>query len=173
MYSKTLTFTSESEIEFRCYNNRVEIYVDSEQLGAINPSFPITLYVTVNSGVKSITLAEISNNEYAYQNNQDRTVIFNQENTGNQLHVEKCSSSNIFKCIGVDDENMGITCSSGECEEYFDISAELHFKSKMEQKNVGGTNVYRMFVRYSENVVSQCGSNPVCSAGLFCYTCIV
>lgn len=172
MYSKTLTFSSESEIEFRCYNNRVEIHVGNEQLGAINPSFPINLYVTVGSSGKSITLAEISSSDYLYQNNQDRTVIFNQENTGNQLHVQRCSSSNIFKCIGVDDENMGITCSSGECEEYFDISAELHFKSKMEQKTVGGVSVYRMFVRYSENVVGQCGENPVCNNGLFCYKCI-
>lgn len=171
MYSKTLTFSTESEIEFSSYTNRVEIHVGNELLGAINPNFPITLFVTVTSTGKTITLAEISTSDYLYENNQDRTVIFNQENNNNQLQVKKCSSANIFKCIGLDDENMGITCSSGECEECFDISAELHFKSKMELKTVGSANVYRMYVRYSEDVVGQCGQNPLCSAELFCYKC--
>lgn len=171
MYSKTLSFTVESEIEFHCLNNRIEIYVGSEQLGAINPNYPVTLFVSVNSAGKSITLSEISESTYLFQNNSDRTIIFNQENPDNKLCVVKCNNANIFKCIGIDDENMGITCSSGECEEVFDITSNLHFKSRMEQKSIGELSVYRMFVRYSEDILSQCGTNPQCSSGLFCYKC--
>lgn len=173
MYSKTLSFTNESDITFQCSTNYVEIFVNSVTLGKINHNFPVTVYVTVNSGGnKAITMEEISNADYTVHNNANRTVIYNHLYQNNGLHVSKCSSSNRFVTIGIEDENFGVNCSSGISEDYFDISASLSFKAKMETTTINNQTVYRMFVRYGQDIANQCGTNPVCGTTLFCYKCI-
>lgn len=172
MYSNTLSFVNESEITIECNDDNIKIFVNTTFLGKINSNFPVTIYVSVLTAGKTITLEEITSNDYLYHNNTNRTVIFNQENTSNRLHFSKCATANKFKMIGVEDENMGISCASGEAEEYFDVSGPLSFKSKMEIVYVNNQAVHRMFVRYSQNIGSQCGTDPECSTALFCYTCL-
>ncbi|MBC8045637.1 MAG: hypothetical protein H7Y00_02470 [Fimbriimonadaceae bacterium] len=174
MFSRTLSFTAESSITFQCGNNDVEIYVSGTPLGKINANFAVTIYVSVDgSGNKTITMDEITNTDYLYNNTTNRTILFNQQYQNNNLHVSKCSSSNRFVIIGTDDELMGISCQGGDdAEEYFDISSAMNFKAKMEQTTVNNQTVNRVFVRYGQDIKVQCGTNPVCGSALFCYKCL-
>lgn len=173
MYSKSLSFSSATDISFSCGSQHVEIFVNTTSLGKINSNFPVTIYITVDeNGSKSITMEEISPSEYISNNSNARTIVFNQEYENNDLHVTKCSSSNKYSLVGTDDDDMGGICVSGKSELHFNISTYLYFKTKMEIEYQSNQAVFRMFVRYSQDVKEACGSNPECNMELFCYTCL-
>lgn len=172
MYSNSLPFSQESDISFLCSSTEVKVYVGTTLLGSINQSYPVTVYISVSGSTKTIHLDEISNNDYLYNNTSNKTVTFNQENSSSNLHIAKCSTSNKFDLIGVDDEVMGIRCTSGSAELYFDISSVNRFKAKIEQTSYNNQTVNRMFVRYAHHVIDECGTDPLCSQGIFCYSCL-
>lgn len=169
MYSKTISFDSPDDITFNCRPDSIEILVNDESLGYINDTYPVTVFVHVGAGGScSITLAQITDNTYRNNNTDSRTIIFNQNDTQNNLQVGKCNGSDKYVLVGDDDDVPEEICSSGTGTYYFDISAELAFKSKMENINNCG---YKMVVRYGEDILGECGSSPLCAVVHFCYTC--
>jgi len=174
----SLQFNNVSDITFQVSSSAISIYVSGNLLGTINQTYPVTVYITNVNGVKTIWIKEITDAEYNQGNTSDTnadTMVLNYNTRGVNLHVEVCGSNNSrYKFIGWDDETVGETCTgSGGYYEYYDISSNMNFKTKIEQIMISGSMQMRMVTRYATNVNNRySGSNPVCVNGLYCYMCI-
>ncbi|MBK6730800.1 MAG: hypothetical protein IPG60_07495 [Bacteroidetes bacterium] len=168
-YQNSLAFNSVNEIKFSVVNTQIEIRVNTILLGAINSSYPVSLYITKNpDGQNFITFIEISVQEYTSGNNYEhnRTIHFNHLANVAKLKIKKCSNQENYKIIGWEDEELGGLCMHGIIK-YFDISIIHHFKAQIEPVN----NNLVVVVKYDHDVLQLSGPEPVCSQILFSYSC--
>lgn len=175
-YSKSLSFQNVNQITFHTSATAVQIKVGGVDLGSINSSYPVTIYVVQTSSGYKLWMREITDAEYKSNNNNDpaKTVSFDQNTAGAQLHIEKCGGSNTFKIIGWEEEDNGVICSGGNgFDAYFNISNEFNFKAKMETLGEHGVQKTMMIVRYSQAIKTPCQGNATCSTNAFCYVCRV
>ncbi len=177
-YDKTLTFNALSDITFDPSADDIKIKVGGTLLGAINKNFPVTIFITESGSTKSITLKQIDPSVFTTGNTNDLvkdTIAYNYTDLRNDLHIDVCSgSSNKYKIIGWEEDQIGQTCTgSSGCSNYFEISAELNFKAKIEQVTYPNAVIkWKMVVRYSGDVKTNVSpSSALCYAGLYCYAC--
>lgn len=174
-FSNSLPFNSISEITFSCEANAVKIYVGTELLGAVNPSFPVTVYITVSGGNKGITMKQISDADYLAGNTNDYekdTIAFNYLSGKTNLHIGECPGSGgcTYKTIGWNEDSVGQVSVNNTA--YFNITVNGNFKAKIEAASIRGTIQQRMVVRYSGNInEEQTSSAALCCTSLFCYVC--
>lgn len=174
---KTLTFNALSDITFDPSADDIKIKVGGTLLGAINKNFPVTIFITESGGTKSITFKQIDPSVYTAGNNNDHakdTIGYNYADIRSNLHVDVCGSTNKYKIIGWEEDQLGQTCTgSSGCSSDFEICQELNFKAKIEQVSYPGSILkWRMVVRYSEDVKTNVSpSAALCYAGLYCYSC--
>jgi len=177
-YSKTLTFSSLSDITFEPSADDIKIKVSGTLLGAINKSFPVTVFITESGGTKSITLKQIDTSVYTAANTDDLTkdtISFNYTDLRSNLHIDICTgSTNTYKTIGWTEDMIGQTCTGlSGATSYFVLTAELDMKVKIEQVDFpNNIQKWRMVVRYASNVmVKETSANALCYSGLYCYAC--
>lgn len=176
-FSNTLSFNNSSDIVFQPAGNELRVYVKGALLGAINAAYPVTMYTTVSNGVKSITMTQITNSVYCSGNTNNPnfdTVYYNFNQSGHLPSVSCCGSNNaLYKTIGWDNDGTSQTCvGTTGYTNVFDISANLSFKTKIEQVIINNQPQLRMVVRYSGGVY-QCvnASVAICYATPYCYYC--
>ena len=168
-YQNTLSFSAVNEIHFTATVNSLEIYVNNTLLGVINGNYPATVFITIsNSGAKTITLNQITNQEYVNNNNNDpnRTIYFDFQASGSLLRIKKCNDAENYKITGWEDVDINANCIKGVTK-YFDINAAGNFKAKIETIN----NQSILVVRYGQDVNNPSGNNPLCAVQLFSYSC--
>ncbi len=177
-YSKTLTFNSLNDISFEPSADDIKIKVSGTLLGAINKSFPVTIFVTESGGTKSITLKQIDTSVYTAGNTDDLTkdtISFNYTDLRCNLFIDVCTgSTNRYKTIGWTEDMIGQTCiGSGGATSYFEITSDLELKVKIEQVNFPNSiQKWRMVARYATNVmVKETSANALCYSGPYCYAC--
>lgn len=175
-YSNSLTFSDTSEITFHPTANSILIKVNDAELGSITKNYPVTIFVELSGNTKKIWMKEISESLYHLNNNNDpqRTVIFNQNDPKADLAVSKCTTSNVFKISGWENEdNPAITCAGGNgYNAYFFICNENNFRAKIESVPSGLTMSDKMVVRYGQNIINACSLDASCCTNLFCYECL-
>jgi hypothetical protein len=173
-FTNTLQFTQTADITFNSTGNELKVFVKGILLGAINASYPVTMYVTVSNGIKSLTMTQISNTVYTQGNTNNPntdTVYYNFNNRDRLPTVRGCTSSNTtFKMIGWDDTAMGQVCVGvNGYTNVFNISTNCAFKAKIEQVQINNQPQLCMVVRYSGNVflnvnqsIADCFNTPYC-----------
>ena len=176
LFSNTLTFTDPSEITFTCSSNELRVFVKGTLLGSINADYPVTMYVTVNNGVNSLTITQISNSVYTQANTNNPmvdTVYYDFNNRNHPPCVVGCTTSpTTYKMYGWDDDVNGQVCiGSNSFTSYFNISTNCTFKAKIEQVMVNNQPKMRLVARYSGNVylnvnagIADCFNSPYCYA---------
>ncbi len=175
--SNTLSFSALSDITFQISAGEIKILVNGNNLGSINKSKAVSLYITDSGSSKTITWTEISDIVYNNGNTDNLssdTIAYDFANLHANLHIDCCNgSSNRYKIIGWEDETIGQTCTgSAGSTNFFDINAALNFKSKLEQVTYQGVTEWKMVVRYSSAVMTkETASTALCYTGLYCYYC--
>lgn len=174
----TLPFNNVSEIALEPSGQDLKILVNGQQLGALNASFPATLFISQNGSVKTITFKQISQGAYTQGNTNTPgvdTIYFNPITGG--AKIEMCGgSSTCFKMVGIgwDDDDYGQGCTGGTkgFTNFFAISTEGQFKAKIEQVTINGSPAIRLVVRYAGNVMcKQTPATALCCGDSYCYYC--
>ncbi|MFI5172699.1 MAG: hypothetical protein ACHQFW_09920 [Chitinophagales bacterium] len=182
MPTVTLPLTATSVVLFENVAGNIKdikITVDGQLLGYINHNYPVTIFVTNNSGSKTITWKDITDTEYTSGNRsifgQD-TFITDVLDADQNFSFGNCNTGDNYKIIGWDDEICGQSCvGSGGWNQYFGINASLELKCKTEEFTYNGVNKWRAVMRYDRNVMrNEAESSAQCySGGPYCYACVV
>lgn len=177
-YDKTLQFNALTDILFSPSADDIKITVSGTPLGAINKNYPVTIFISENSGNKYITLKEIiPNSDYTAGNNNDHTkdtVGYNYADIRHNLRIEMCAGTpNRYKIVGWEEDQIGQTCtgSAGSISD-FEITSELNFKAKIEEVAYPNNILkWRMVVRYTSNIKTKvAAASALCYSDLYCYS---
>ncbi len=172
----SLPFTNASEVTFVINSPDIEIYVKGTLLGTINTTTPVSVYVNVSAGSKTILYREITIAEYTNGNTGmvTDTIYMNIDPRSNppkpNFTLNVCPTNpNRYKIIGWETDTVGQTCSGGNGSDgYFDVSNYLNFKSMMVLSN----GQLQMVTKYTGNVnTPYTGTAPLCVGAPFCYVC--
>ena len=172
----SLQFTNVSDVTFVINDPDIEIYVKGTPLGTINTTTPVSVYVTVNGGGKTInyreiTLAEYNNGNTGMETDTISMKVFPRNNPPSpHFTLNVCATNpNRYKIIGWETDTVGQTCSGGNGSDgYFDVSNYLNFKSLM----VVTSGQLQMVTKYMGNVnTPYTGTAPLCVSAPFCYVC--
>ena len=178
MPSLPLLSTSVVSFANNSNNTNIKIFVDSVLLGSINNNFPVTIFVTNTGGSKTITLEEITSQQYTAGNKNKYgidTFLNAVADAALYFSFGVCGGSNeSYKIIGWDEEVTGQICIAGShgFSQYFGTNSSLELKCKTEEFDYKGTTKWRMVSRYGSNVNhSEAIATATSYSGSYCYAC--